>query len=127
MMWDGIKIGAGAQPIETTHGWLNIYHGVDYEMCYRPGVLFMELDDPAKVIYQSPNFILQPEDDFEIGKTETHDYWVPHVVFTCGAVSAKDIEVIGLDDEIFVYYGAADSAIGVAKGTLRDMVPILDS
>jgi predicted GH43/DUF377 family glycosyl hydrolase len=51
MMWDGIKIGAGAQPIKTTHGWLNIYHGVDYQRRYRLGVLLMDLSDPSRVIY----------------------------------------------------------------------------
>jgi predicted GH43/DUF377 family glycosyl hydrolase len=126
-MWDGIKIGAGAQPIKTTRGWLNIYHGVDYERVYRLGVLFMDLYDPAKVLYQSPNPILEPECDFEVGKTKGGDYWVPRVVFTCGAVPAADKDIIDLDDEILVYYGAADTAIGVAKGKLRDIVPILDS
>jgi predicted GH43/DUF377 family glycosyl hydrolase len=125
MMWDGIKMGAGAQPIKTTHGWLNIYHGVDYERSYRLGVLFMELDDPSNVIYQSPNPILEPEFDFEIGATGNGDYWVPRVVFTCGAVPAVDKDVIDLDDEILVYYGAADTAIGVAKGRLRELVPVL--
>ena len=115
------------QPIKTTHGWLNIYHGVDYAHTYRLGVLFMDKDDPSKVLYQSPNPILEPEYDFEIGKTKGGDYWVPRVVFTCGAVPAKDQEMVGLDDEVLVYYGAADSAIGVAKGKLRDIVPILNT
>ncbi len=126
MMWDGIKIGAGAQPIKTTHGWLNIYHGVDYERTYRLGVLFMDLADPARVIYQSPNPILAPETDFEIGTHEGRDYWVPHVVFACGAVPAVDKAVIEPEDEIFVYYGAADTSIGVAKGKLCDLVPVLN-
>jgi predicted GH43/DUF377 family glycosyl hydrolase len=126
MMWDGVKIGAGAQPIKTTHGWLNIYHGVDYERSYRLGVLFMDIEDPARVIYQSPNPILEPEADFEIGRSSGRDYWVPHVVFTCGAVPAVDKEIVGPDDDILVYYGAADTAIGVARGRLRDIVPVLD-
>jgi predicted GH43/DUF377 family glycosyl hydrolase len=125
MMWDGIKVGAGAPPIKTTHGWLNIYHGVDYERSYRLGVLFMALDDPAKVIYRSPNAILEPETDFEIGEGGGESFWVPHVVFTCGAVPAEDKAVIGPDDEILVYYGAADTAIGVARGRLCDLVPVL--
>jgi predicted GH43/DUF377 family glycosyl hydrolase len=127
MMWDGVKIGAGAPPLKTKYGWLNIYHGVDYERSYRLGVLFMALDDPAKVIYQSPNPILEPETDFELGDTEGREYWVPHVVFTCGAVPAEDKQVLDLDDEILIYYGAADTVIGVAKSTVRDLVPILNN
>jgi predicted GH43/DUF377 family glycosyl hydrolase len=126
MMWDGVKIGAGAPPIKTAYGWLNIYHGVDYDRWYRLGVFFTDPEDPAKVLYQSPNPILEPEADFEIGRSAAGDFWVPHVVFTCGAVPAEDKDVIDLDDEILVYYGAADTAIGVARGKLRDLVPVLD-
>ncbi len=125
MMWDGVKIGAGAQPIKTTKGWLNLYHGVDYERSYRLGVLFMALDDPSKVIYQSPGPILEPEMDFEIGRSGGKNYWTPHVVFTCGAVPAKDKEVLDLEDEVLVYYGAADTVISVAKARLIDLVPTL--
>ncbi|MCK5557144.1 MAG: glycosidase, partial [Candidatus Hydrogenedentes bacterium] len=39
MMWDSIRIGAGAQPIKTEFGWLNVYHGVDYLRYYRLGVV----------------------------------------------------------------------------------------
>ena len=127
MMWDGVKIGAGAQPIKTTHGWLNIYHGVDYERSYRLGVLFTPLDDPARVIYRSPNPVLEPERTYELGNTDGVESWVPHVVFTCGALPAEDKEIVGPDDEILVYYGAADTVMGVAKATVRDLVPIIDS
>lgn len=127
MMWDGVKIGAGAQPIKTTHGWLNIYHGVDYERTYRLGVIFSPLDDPAEVVYRSPNPVLEPETEYELGDIEGRDSWVPHVVFTCGAVPAEDKEVIGPDDDILVYYGAADTVMGVARGKVRDLVPIIDS
>ncbi len=124
MMWDGIKIGAGAQPIKTEMGWLNIYHGVDYDQTYRLGVLLMDLHDPSLVIYQSPNPILEPEADFEIGKTSAGDFWVPRVVFTCGAVVERNAKIAEVDDSIFVYYGAADTAIGVAKARIGDLLPI---
>ncbi len=123
MMWDGIKIGAGAQPIKTTKGWLNIYHGVDYEKVYRLGVLLMDPEDPSKVLYQSPNPILEPEIDFEIGKTGGGDFWVPRVVFTCGAVLGRETDIAEMDDEVYVYYGAADTAIGVAKARIGDLLP----
>jgi predicted GH43/DUF377 family glycosyl hydrolase len=126
MMWDGIKIGAGAPPIKTSAGWLNIYHGVDYEQTYRLGILLMDLKDPSSVIYQSPNPILEPEVDFEIGKSDAGDFWVPRVVFTCGAVVMRDAEIADMNDEIFVYYGAADTAIGVAKARIGDLLPFFE-
>jgi len=119
-MWDSLKIGAGAQPIKTVYGWLLIYHGVDYNYVYRLGVLLVDLNNPQKVLYRSPNPILEPEEDFEIGLSGA---WVPNVVFTCGAVAGTDKEVLEDNDEILVYYGAADTSIGVAKATLADLIP----
>ncbi|MEQ8175166.1 MAG: glycosidase [Syntrophomonadaceae bacterium] len=119
-MWDSLKIGAGAQPLKTKYGWLLIYHGVDYNYVYRLGVILVDLNNPAKVIFRSPNPILEPEEDYEIGLDGS---WVPNVVFTCGAAAGVDKEVLEDDDEILVYYGAADTTIGVAHCTLADLIP----
>ncbi len=119
-MWDSLKIGAGAQALKTKYGWLLIYHGVDHNYVYRLGVILVDLHNPQKVIYRSPNPILEPEEDYEIGLSGA---WVPNVVFTCGAVPAVDKEVIEDNDEILVYYGAADTSIGMAKATLADLIP----
>ncbi|MEN6462278.1 MAG: glycosidase, partial [Syntrophomonas sp.] len=54
-MWDSLKIGAGAQPLKTCYGWLLIYHGVDYNYVYRLGVILVDLNNPQKVLYRSPN------------------------------------------------------------------------
>ena len=59
MMWDAVKIGAGAQPLKTKYGWLLIYHGVDYCLTYRLGIFLTSLDDPAEILYRSPNSILE--------------------------------------------------------------------
>ncbi len=122
MMWDSIKVGAGAPPIKTEFGWLNIYHGVDYLRYYRIGVVLVDIDDPSELLYLSPNPVLEPEADFEIGKG-SGVYWVPRVVFTCGAVPVAEKDVLDENDEIFVYYGAADTAIGVARGRVGDLIP----
>ncbi len=119
-MWDSLKIGAGAQPIKTKHGWLLIYHGVDYNYVYSLGVLLVDLENPQKVIYRSPNPVLEPEEDYELGLSGA---WVPNVVFTCGAVGAKDKEVLEDDDKVLVYYGAADTSIGVATATVAELIP----
>lgn len=119
-MWDSLKIGAGAQPLKTKYGWLLIYHGVDYNYVYRLGVLLVDLHNPEKVIYRSPNPILEPEEDYEVGLSGA---WVPNVVFTCGAVPGSDKKILEDDDEVLVYYGAADTSIGVAKAVLSDLIP----
>ncbi|MHB1125487.1 MAG: glycoside hydrolase family 130 protein [Bacillota bacterium] len=121
MMWDAIKIGAGAQPLKTRFGWLHIYHGVDYGLRYRLGVFLTALDDPAKLIYRSPNPILEPDTSYEIGVSG--ESWVPNVVFTCGAVPVSDKTVLDEDDEILVYYGGADTVIGVATARVSDLIP----
>lgn len=120
-MWDSLKIGAGTQPLKTRYGWLMIYHGVDRQLVYRLGVILVDLNNPELLIYRSPNPILQPEETYEIGSgTES---WVPNVVFTCGAVGASDKDILEDNDKILVYYGAADTHIGVATATLADLIP----
>lgn len=121
MMWDAVKIGAGAQPLKTKYGWLLIYHGVDYCLCYRLGVFLTALHDPTEILYRSPNPVLEPETSYEIGVFG--QCWVPNVVFTCGALPAAGKEILDDDDEILVYYGGADTVIGVASTTLGELLP----
>ncbi len=122
MAWDGRKIGGGAPPIKTRYGWLLITHGVDSNHVYRLGVMLLDLDDPTVLRYRSPNWVLGPEEQFEVG--EDGESWVPNVVFTCGAVPrAEGKAMLEADDEVLVYYGAADSVIGVASARVADLVP----
>lgn len=98
--WDSVRVGIGAPPIETEKGWLLFYHGVDKANIYRLGIMFLDRDDPRKILYRSPFPVLQPEEDYEkFG-------FIPNVVFTCGAVEK--------DGVYYVYYGAADAVIAVA-------------
>lgn len=99
-MWDSVRTGIGPPPIETEKGWLLFYHGVDETTTYRLGLMFLDLEDPRKILYRSPEPILEPQEDYEkVG-------FIPNVVFTCGAVEK--------DNQYFVYYGAADQVIGLA-------------
>jgi predicted GH43/DUF377 family glycosyl hydrolase len=120
MAWDGFKIGGGSQPIKTKYGWLLIYHGVDQSWIYRLGVLLVALDDPGRLLYRSPNPILEPEETYELGE---EGCYVPNVVFTCGAVPSADKEVLEDEDEVLVYYGAADTAACVATAKVSDLIP----
>jgi predicted GH43/DUF377 family glycosyl hydrolase len=106
--WEARKIGAGPTPIETEQGWLLLYHGVDSQHIYRMGAALLERENPARVIARSPVPLLEPERDFE----RRGD--VPNVVFPTGAVVRGE--------ELYVYYGAADKTIGLARAPLRALL-----
>ncbi|MGC9523718.1 MAG: glycosidase [Anaerolineae bacterium] len=106
--WEARKIGGGAQPIETEKGWLLVYHGVDKDLWYRLGVALLDREDPTRVIARQSEPILEPEADWELVGD------VNNVVFTCGALL--------LGRELWVYYGAADTVIALAKGNINDFL-----
>lgn len=110
--WDEMKIGPGATPFKTDEGWLNIYHGVFPTMSgsvYRLGVALHDLDNPAKIIGVADNWILQPEDEWEITG------YVSNVVFTCGAVPEND-------GTVKIYWGGADSVMCVGTAIIKELV-----
>ena len=104
----GDKIGPGAPPIKTKHGWLNIFHGVRSTMDGNPyvlGVALHDLDDPSKVKVSNIPILFPSGADCAVGPG---DYiHVPNVVFTCGALRNKD-------GTIFIYYGGNDTVMNVA-------------
>ena len=107
--WENLKIGLGAPPFRTKAGWLMVYHAVDEALVYRLGLVLLDLEDPTKVLKRTDKPILEPETDWELKGD------VNNVVFTCGAVL--------LGTELWVYYGGADSMIGLAKGDIREFLP----
>jgi predicted GH43/DUF377 family glycosyl hydrolase len=112
--WDESKIGPGATPIRTDKGWLNIYHGVFETMdgaVYRLGAALHDLADPAKVLGVADDWILSPEDRWELTG------YVHNVVFTCGAV-AED------DGSIKIYWGGADTVMCAGTARIDDLVDL---
>jgi predicted GH43/DUF377 family glycosyl hydrolase len=110
--WDEMKIGPGAPPIYTDRGWLSIYHGVFQTMdgsIYRLGVALHDLSDPAKILGVGDEWILQPEDPWEITG------YVHNIVFTCGAVPESD-------GTVKIYWGGADSVMCVGEANLDELV-----
>lgn len=110
--WDSTKVGAGAVPIKTPEGWLIIYHGVQVfptGTVYRLGVALLDLEDPSKVIARGDDTVLWPQHDYEfLGR-------VGNVVFTCNAIVEDD-------QTVRIYYGAADTCIGLAEAKLADLI-----
>ncbi|HZK06666.1 MAG TPA: glycoside hydrolase family 130 protein [Bacteroidales bacterium] len=110
--WDEMKIGPGATPIKTPRGWLNIYHGVYPTMSgsvYRLGVALHDLNNPAKIIAVGDEWILQPEETYEITG------YVPNVVFSCGAIPEPD-------GTVKIYWGAADTVMCVGTANIEELV-----
>lgn len=117
--WEG-KIGGSAPPIKTDEGWLTIYHSVEYpqpgdsswntdfKFCYRASVMLLDLEEPWKVIARSSEYIMEPETNFERYGT------MNNVVFPTGNV------VLG--DDLFVYYGCADTVCGVATVPVQELL-----
>jgi predicted GH43/DUF377 family glycosyl hydrolase len=105
--WEAQKIGISGPPIKTPEGWFLIYHGVSPDGVYSQGAALLDLNDPAQVLARQSTPILRPELDWEING------FVPNVVFSCGQAI--------IDDEIFVYYGGADTAIGVATMNMKEI------
>ena len=110
--WDHQKIGAGAPPIRIKEGWLEIYHGVN-PTCdgsiYMLYAAILDYKEPWKVIARSKYPLLFPEAEYE------QKGRVRNVVFTCNAILEDD----GM---VKIYYGAADSCIGLAEAPLDEIV-----
>ncbi len=117
--WEELKIGGGTPPIATPHGWLMIYHGVageilegvDHQMKvrYSAGALILDTNDPRKVVYRSPEPLLEPE------AAEERDGVVPNVVFPTGIDPREH-------GRVDIYYGMADAVIGVARLTIPEQL-----
>jgi predicted GH43/DUF377 family glycosyl hydrolase len=111
--WDANKIGLSTQPLETTDGWLILYHGVKYTAAgaiYRLGLALLDLEDPGKVLKRSNEWIFGPEAPYE----KFGD--VNDVVFPCGWILNEATGIVSM------YYGGADSCIGLATASLSDLL-----
>ncbi len=106
--WESTKIGAGPPPIRTDAGWLLVYHGVDRDQVYRAGAALLDENDPSRVIARLPYPILEPQAEYE----KYGD--VDMVVFPEG--------IVQWDNELLIYYGAADRVIALATGKLNHLI-----
>jgi predicted GH43/DUF377 family glycosyl hydrolase len=111
--WDSARIGIGPPPIETSEGWLLIYHGVRQTVAgslYRAGLALLDLEDPTKVLRRCSEWVLGSRERYELMGD------VPGVVFPCGVIVKRET------DEVRLYYGAADSCVALATARLSDVL-----
>jgi predicted GH43/DUF377 family glycosyl hydrolase len=111
--WDANKVGLSPPLIETPHGWLMIYHGVRHTAAgclYRLGLALFDLKKPDVCLARGDSWIFGPEAPYE------RQGDVCNVAFPCGLTIAGD------GDTISLYYGAADTSIALATGSLRALL-----
>jgi predicted GH43/DUF377 family glycosyl hydrolase len=109
--WEALKIGADPPPVRVAEGWLAIHHGVagriepgtdqQQYVHYAAGALLLDPEDPSRVLARTAEPLLSPESPEELVGT------VPNVVFPTA------IEQI--DDVAYLFYGMADTHVGVAR------------
>jgi beta-1,4-mannooligosaccharide/beta-1,4-mannosyl-N-acetylglucosamine phosphorylase len=123
--WDE-RIGSGPPPVKTRQGWLHVYHGIATHFAaasiYQVGAVLLDLDEPWKVLARSWNNLLEPREPYEmVGQ-------VPNVVFPGGmVVEEHDAEGYALPESpVHLYYGAADTCVGLATTTVADLVRACD-
>ncbi len=111
--WDANKVGLGPPPLLTNEGWLICYHGVKTTVSgaiYRLGLALLDRDDPTRVLARGNEWVFGPHAPYE------REGDVNDVVFPCGWILGDD------GDTLRMYYGAADSVIGLATASLRGLL-----
>ena len=111
--WDSARVGAGAAPIKTPKGWLEIYHGANAKHQYCLGAFLLDLDNPAKVIARTAEPIMVPSSTYELSG------FFGNVVFTNGHLTEPD------GDTVTIYYGASDEFVCGARFSLKDIFSLL--
>jgi len=115
--WDANKVGLSPPMIETDRGWLMLYHGVR-QTCsgslYRLGVALFALDQPSVLLARGDSWIFGPETAYE------REGDVGMVAFPCGYTMGADGDTLNL------YYGAADSTVALATGSVKAILKWLD-
>ena len=111
--WDSARVGAGAAPIKTEKGWLEIYHGANKEHQYCLGAFLMDLVDPSKVIARTDEPIMVPTATYELSG------FFGNVVFTNGHFVDTD------GDTLTIYYGASDEFVCAAQFSIKEIISLL--
>ncbi|KQR52951.1 glycosidase [Leifsonia sp. Leaf336] len=109
--FEELKIGAGPAPIRVPEGWLLLHHGVtgylepgvdqQKNVNYAAGAMILDADEPWRVVQRTAEPLLSAETE------EERSGIVPNVVFPTA--------IERIDEALWVFYGMADSKIGVAR------------
>lgn len=116
--WDANKVGLSPPLIETPRGWLMIYHGVRRTGAghlYRLGLALFSIENPEHCLLRGDSWIFGPSAPYE------REGDVGYVAFPCGYTIGDD------GDRLNLYYGAADTSVALATGSIAEMLRWLDA
>lgn len=117
--WDEL-IGSGPPPLLCAEGWLHIYHGVATHFgssnIYQAGVSLQDKDKPWVTLARGKYNILEPRELYETTGQ------VPNVVFPSAAIALCEKAVLDNDTTIYIYYGGADTCIGLAVTSVKELL-----
>jgi predicted GH43/DUF377 family glycosyl hydrolase len=102
-----VQVGNCGSPVETSEGWLALFHGVGPMRKYSIWAELLDIDDPSKVIGRLDEPILSPDE-------HERDGYVPNVVYSCGSMNHDDVLVIP--------YGIADQRCRVATVSIPELL-----
>lgn len=114
--YESSHIGAGCPPIETEDGWLLIYHASENTTegrIYYAAAALLDIENPKKIIGKLKKPLICPTEDWEKKGT------VKNVVFPTGSAI--------FSNELYIYYGAADTKTAVASMSLQRLLTELKS
>ncbi len=102
-----VQVGNCGSPVETTEGWLALFHGVGPMRRYSIWAELLDLDDPSRVIGRLHEAILTPDE-------HERDGYVPNVVYSCGSMIHADM--------LIVPYGVADQRCRIATVSIAELL-----
>ena len=102
-----VQVGNCGSPVETSEGWLALFHGVGPMRSYSIWAQLLNLDDPSQVIGRLDEPILTPDE-------HERDGYVPNVVYSCGSMIHEDT--------LIVPYGIADQRCRVATVSIPELL-----
>jgi predicted GH43/DUF377 family glycosyl hydrolase len=102
-----VQVGNCGSPVETSEGWLALFHGVGPMRRYSIWAELLDIDDPSKVIGRLDEPILTPDE-------HERDGYVPNVVYSCGSMRHEDTLIIP--------YGIADQRCRVASLSIPEVL-----
>jgi predicted GH43/DUF377 family glycosyl hydrolase len=103
----------GAAPIKTDKGWLLLYSAESMSHSWTISAALTDLKEPHVFLARVPGCILEPVTIYE------REGLVDNVTFPSGAVVKEG--------KLYVYYGAADTVIGLATCDLNELLDYIET